>query len=53
MSNRPLQVGIQFLEVSKETSAREHLEQIDEELIVNIVPFIGRDDAQPTAAGIV
>jgi hypothetical protein len=44
-------VGIQFLEVGKETSGHEHLEQLDEGLLMDIVPFTGTDDAQLTAEG--
>jgi hypothetical protein len=52
-SNRPSQVGIQFLEVAKETSTRKHLNNLDEKLIVDIMLFTGTDDAQLHAAGIV
>ena len=57
------QVGIQFFQVGREPGAREHLKQLDDELaeiagddemrdIVDTVPFLGDDDAQLTAEGV-
>jgi uncharacterized protein YegL len=57
------QIGIQFFQVGKEPSAREHLEQLDDGLkelagdeelrdIVDTVPFTDDNDAELTATGI-
>jgi len=57
------QVGIQFFQVGKEPGAKEHLEQLDDELadisgeedlrdIVDTVPFTGDEGTELTADGI-
>ncbi|KAK8182649.1 hypothetical protein BC567DRAFT_207141 [Phyllosticta citribraziliensis] len=56
------QVGIQFFQVGREPEAREHLKQLDDGLaelagedvrdMVDTVPFLGNDDAELNAEGI-